>query len=40
MKRGFLKTAKVKKTEDIMLLPVASTPPSLGVAPKGDGSFG
>lgn len=39
MKRGFLKTAKARKTEGIALPPVASTPPSLGVPPKGDGSF-
>ncbi|EDR00126.1 uncharacterized protein LACBIDRAFT_314728 [Laccaria bicolor S238N-H82] len=41
MKRGFLKTAKAKnsKTEGIALPPVALTPPSLGVPPKGDGSF-
>ncbi|EDR10227.1 uncharacterized protein LACBIDRAFT_316887 [Laccaria bicolor S238N-H82] len=38
MKRGFLKTAKAKKTEGIALPPVASTPPG-GVPPKGDGSF-
>ncbi|EDQ99659.1 uncharacterized protein LACBIDRAFT_334800 [Laccaria bicolor S238N-H82] len=39
MKRGFLKTAKAKKTEGIALPPVALTPPSLCVAPKGDGFF-
>ncbi|EDQ99660.1 uncharacterized protein LACBIDRAFT_316178 [Laccaria bicolor S238N-H82] len=36
MKRGFLKTAKAKKTEGIALPPVVSTP---GVPPKGNGSF-